>query len=725
MDGWKSIGTGKYFEGGAAAGGQMVDQRYLPRIDEGEARFMMVGAELYRIEHYVYIGGVGGETKTTIYKPDAPEWAAVKAKLESEVEKIMTALGLPITALPLLWAADFIPVDNHVTPFVVGEFNCSCLGISGFLAARGKDMDAVKPEDAAAGQAMCDLIGQKALAAVESFRKGSSGPVDVSAIPVVAKNDHGLLPQPVHPKYRTALVEIYVPSQPGGGSDKITNGHRFDSIPFANGMINAGMSCQLINYDKDRHDEFFKMLEQFDAIVVRCNPGQINAAGGDQQKFDNSMMKLAQTRPVWPTPDVMSKMGAKDALCMIKDMDFGLKDTLGYYEPADISAGFRKTIAFQPRVVKQNRGSAGEGIWIIKLNSGDYCANYGDREVADDEVLLLTEACDNHTEEHTVAEFIEFCVNGRTGKSGEWKSIGTGKYFEGGRAAGGQMVDQRYLPRIDEGEARFMMVGAELYRIEHYVYIGGVGGETKTTIYQPDAPEWAAVKAKLESEVEKIMTALGLPITALPLLWAADFIPVDNHVTPFVVGEFNCSCLGISGFLAARGKDMDAVSLADGIAGQAMCDLIGQKALAAVESFRKGSSGPVDVSAIPVVAKNDFGLLPQPVNPKFKTALVEIYVPSQPGGGSDKITNGHRFDSIPFANGMINAGMSCQLVNYDKDKHDEFFKMLEQFDAIVVRCNPGQINAAGGDQRKFDDSMMKLAEKKPVWPTPDVMAKMG
>jgi hypothetical protein len=332
--------------------------------------------------------------------------------------------------------------------------------------------------------------------------KMSTGPVDVSAIPVVAKNDDGLLPQPENPKFKTALVEIYVPSQKGGGSDKISNGHRFDSIPFANGLINAGMSCQIVQYSIEKHDDFFATLDKFDAIVVRCNPGQIKAAGGSQQKFDDAMMKLAATRPVWPTPDVMARMGAKDALCMIRDMDFGLVDTVGYYDPAEIASGFRKTIAFQPRVVKQNRGSAGEGIWIIKLKSGDYCKSYGEREAADDEMLILTEACDNHVEEHTVGEFIEFCVNGRTDKSGEWKSIGTGKYFEGGREAGGQMVDQRFLPRIEEGEARFMMVGTELYRIEHYVYIGGVGGETKTTIYQPDDPMWATLKAKLESEVQ-------------------------------------------------------------------------------------------------------------------------------------------------------------------------------------------------------------------------------
>ena len=37
------------------------------------------------------------------------------------------------------------------------------------------------------------------------------------------------------------------------------------------------------------------------------------------------------------------------------------------------------------------------------------------------------------------------------------------------------------------------------------------------------------------------------------------------------------------------------------------------------------------------------GLLPQPISPKYKTALVQIYVPSQPFGGSDKSNSGHRY----------------------------------------------------------------------------------
>merc|ERR1719367_2383009 len=113
----------------------------------------------------------------------------------------------------------------------------------------------------------------------------------------------------------------------------------------------------------------------------------------------------------------MEFMGAKDALCKIANMNIGLEDTLAHYDTEAFSAGFKKTMAFQPRVIKQNRGSAGEGIWIIKLKSGNYCKSFGERTCNDDEVLDMMEANDNHSEEHTVAEFVEFCTNGRTGKS--------------------------------------------------------------------------------------------------------------------------------------------------------------------------------------------------------------------------------------------------------------------------------------------------------------------
>merc|ERR1711972_236687 len=479
------------------------------------------------------------------------------------------------------WAADFIPVDGHKTAMVIGEFNCSCLGLAGFLDARGKDLKDLTPEQMAMGQEMANKIG--ALAREQLDAGMAKPPVDVSGLTYKAKHDDNLKADPEDPKYRVALVGCYVDSHPTGGSDKVTSGHRFDSVGIANGLKNAGLAVQILFYNVDEHDRFFEVVPNFDAIVTRINPGQITANGGDQQKFDAAMTKVAAQIPVWPTPANMELMGAKDALTKIKDMDFGLPDTLGYYSPQEIKDGFPKAIAFQKRVVKQNRGSAGEGIWIIDLKEGNYCKEYGDRVADLSEMLVLKEANDNHVEEHTIAEFIEWCENGRTEKSGTWESKGTGKYFEGGVEAGGQMVDQRFCPRIDEGEARFVMIGKKLFRVEHYVYIGGVGGETKTTIYPASADDFPdtaelplkTIQTKLEAELEDYVKALGLSEKDIPLLWAADFIPVDGHKTAMVIGEFNCSCLGLAGFLDARGKDLKDLTEEQMAMGQEMADKIG------------------------------------------------------------------------------------------------------------------------------------------------------
>ena len=61
----------------------------------------------------------------------------------------------------------------------------------------------------------------------------------------------------------------------------------------------------------------------------------------------------------------MEFMGAKDALGKFADMSIGLGDTMAYYSETAFAEGLKTRIAFQPRDIKQNRGSPGEGIWII------------------------------------------------------------------------------------------------------------------------------------------------------------------------------------------------------------------------------------------------------------------------------------------------------------------------------------------------------------------------
>jgi len=322
-----------------------------------------------------------------------------------------------------------------------------------------------------------------------------------------------------------------------------------------------------VHYKHQEHDKFFEVMKKFDAIIVRCNPGQIKADGGDQGKFDDAMREMRKAGiQVWPSPDVMEKMGAKDALTKVADMNIGLPDTLSYYSAESFVEGFKKCMAFQPRVIKQNRGSAGEGIWIIKLQAGNYCGTYGERSCGDDEVLEMMEANDNHSETHTVAELIEFCVNGPTDKSGTWTSKGQGKYLEGGLAAGGMIVDQRFCPRIVEGELRYNLIGPELVGIIHKKPkeggISAVGGTGSIyTYYGPEEKLFENLtNGFLKGDLNKIMPALGLPEEPIPLWWTSDFINSSPPGTAsadekWIVGEYNCSCVGISKCLPAYCKD--------------------------------------------------------------------------------------------------------------------------------------------------------------------------
>ena len=47
---------------------------------------------------------------------------------------------------------------------------------------------------------------------------------------------------------------------------------------------------------------------------------------------------------------------------------------------------------------------------------------------------------DNHIKYHTMQEFIEFCVNGKTKETKRCESKSTGKYFEGRRLDGSPAV---------------------------------------------------------------------------------------------------------------------------------------------------------------------------------------------------------------------------------------------------------------------------------------------
>ena len=89
---------------------------------------------------------------------------------------MMSVLDLEGQPLPLLWTADYIPknpegwtsssnASDAKTEYVVGEFNCSCVGISKFQAVCGgeKTLADVPDEDYFDACELTELMGVKAI----------------------------------------------------------------------------------------------------------------------------------------------------------------------------------------------------------------------------------------------------------------------------------------------------------------------------------------------------------------------------------------------------------------------------------------------------------------------------------------------------------------------------------------------------------------------------------
>jgi hypothetical protein len=75
---------------------------------------------------------------------------------------------------------------------------------------------------------------------------------------------------------RVAVVEFVAPGGAAANADKMRDGvTRFDTIGIAQGLRNAGAAVDRVRYDAN----FLEAAGVYDALVLRANPGQLQAAG--------------------------------------------------------------------------------------------------------------------------------------------------------------------------------------------------------------------------------------------------------------------------------------------------------------------------------------------------------------------------------------------------------------------------------------------------------------
>jgi len=267
-----------------------------------------------------------------------------------------------------------------------------------------------------------------------------------------------------------------------------------------------GAEAVPVVYADEVADDVRRALLLCDGAVVWVDP--IHAGGETRALLDPILREVAASgRFVSAHPDVILRMGTKQVLHDTRDMAWSSGNIRLYASAAELHRGL--DLSGGPRVLKQNRGNGGNGVWRVAAASGD-------------RVRILHARRGSREQEVALGEFIATCA----------------PYF----ASGGQMLDQPFVSPEPGGVTRCYMTHAEVVGFGHQHVTALTGAEppapSPRLYYPPTQPEFQALKARLESEwLPEMQRVLGVGAADLPVIWDADFMPGG------ILCEINVSCV--------------------------------------------------------------------------------------------------------------------------------------------------------------------------------------
>ena len=310
------------------------------------------------------------------------------------------------------------------------------------------------------------------------------------------------------------------------------NGHQLDSKPYKIAIVWRG-DREARQAATPQNNRFYRIFEELAALGLQAEPAvfdenfvdevreQLLAVDGVLVWVDplhegktrivlDALLRDVASRGPWVSahPDVILKMGVKEVLHRTKHLGWGA-DTHLYRTAADFGAGFPQRLqSAGPRVLKQNRGNGGQGVWKVELVSGP--------AAAESVVCVLHALRGSLPEELPLAEFMASCE----------------PYF----ASGGCIVDQPFQPRLPDGMIRCYMGADKVVGFGHQ-YIKALippppeGPDSPAAqpgpriMHGADAEPFQLLRAKMEAEwTPQMMEVLGIDAASLPIIWDADFL---------------------------------------------------------------------------------------------------------------------------------------------------------------------------------------------------------
>jgi hypothetical protein len=329
-----------------------------------------------------------------------------------------------------------------------------------------------------------------------------------------------------HPSLRQT-VAILSRGDAAARGDTTAQNSRFVRVFEA--LAALGIEARPVIYDETFAEAVRDQLLAVDGVLVWVDPIR---QGKTREALDPLLRDVAARGPwVSAHPDVILKMGVKEVLYRTRHLGWGA-DTHRYDTAARFRAEFPSRLRVNgPRVLKQNRGNGGQGIWKVESLPS-----------ADAMVRVLHAQRGSLPEDIPLDVFLARCE----------------PYF----GWGGCIIDQAFQPRLPDGMIRCYMSGGKVagygqQRIKALIPPPPEGVDAPEaqpgprTMHGPDAAQFQALRRSMEDEwTPQMMETLGIDETSLPVIWDADFLygPRDAAgADTYVLCEINASsCFAIS-----------------------------------------------------------------------------------------------------------------------------------------------------------------------------------
>ncbi len=288
-----------------------------------------------------------------------------------------------------------------------------------------------------------------------------------------------------------------------------------------------GAEAEPVVFAEEVADTVRERLKRLDGVLVWVDP----IVGGRERTTLDALLRDVASRGVFVSahPDVIVKMGTKEVLHRTRGMPWG-SDARVYRTPAELRGSFLEALRSSGvRVLKQDRGSSGNGVWRVELL----------RDAASDaDALVRVQPAQRgaRAEDVPLREFV-------AEREAYFRAFsGTGCF-----------VDQPYATRLGEGMVRCYMVHDRVAGFGHQfvtALMPAAPGEAASDpparlYYGPDKPEFQRLKSLLESGwLAEMSRIVGVERESLPVIWDADFLlgPKDEHGDDtFVLCEINIS----------------------------------------------------------------------------------------------------------------------------------------------------------------------------------------